>query len=315
MTDLERYRHPEIMQEQWREAQAMAKDRTGLLPPAFRDNPGSILLAGAYGRALGIDPVTVLTNVYIVKGRPSMSAVLMHALIRQAGHKVRVWGDNKTGHCRITRNDDPEPFEETFTIQEAAVAGLLQIQPDGSVRARSDKGEVKPWEAYTKTMLRNRALSIAARAHCPEVILGLRYVPEDFDTTEVNGMVVDADPEPAAPAAEPVTDQAAAEQPAAFAAPKEPTEGEWRTAWFDQLADAVNRRNLADITRLGQDAATAGHSDLITAARAAWSRVQQAPIPDQSADEADQGDDDTGGADMDDPIVDAELVQDGDDPS
>jgi RecT family len=306
------------MRERFKYAQELAKARSPLLPTAFRGSPADLLLVIEYGKSLNLPIAQVFTDVHLVNGKPGMSAKLMQALILRAGHRIRAWNPDPTsGMCRIIRSDDPEPYEVTWTIGDAVQAGLVEIK-NGKVWARDSKGQPTPWERYTRTMLRNRAISEAARAHCPDVLAGVAYTPEELQ----EGMVIDATVVDATPA-DPVPDQATEQQPAAaaaaaattaapdFAAPKEPTEGEWRTTWFDQLADAVRRRNLADITKLGQDAAAAGHSDLIDAARAAWTRVQQAPIPDPTADVGDQ-DDDTGGADMDDPVVDAELVEDSD---
>lgn len=304
---------------QWQEAEAMARDKTGLLPPAFRDSPGSIILARAYGDALNVPMVTVFAEVYIVKGRPSMSAKMMMALVRRAGHRIRseINPEGTAARCTIIRTDDPDPFVETFTLGDAVKAGLCQIDRDGNVRSRDKNGEPQPWERYTRTMLRNRAVSAACRAHVPDVILGFGYTPDELDEIDVPdarpiGEWVDADDAPPAPrhaAAAAAGKKPAAPEPATGDPAQ--AEGQWRTEWFDRLADAVNRRDLTRITDLGKDAASHGHSDLIDAAKGAWRRVQGGGQPAAAA-AADDGDqDDTGGASMDDDIVDADIVEDG----
>jgi hypothetical protein len=167
------------LDEAFRLSQALAM--AAVLPSDLRGKPSDVLAVILYGQELGLAPMQSLQGIYVVKGKPQMSASLWVALIRRAGHKVH-WGhcDEKSASVTVTRSDDPEhPHTETFTIQDAANAGLCQVK-DGKVHARSSRGDVLPWEAYTKTMLRNRAVSIAGRLQCPEVALGFT-VEGDYD--------------------------------------------------------------------------------------------------------------------------------------
>lgn len=176
-----------------------------LLPKALRGKPSDVLAITLYGQDLGLSPMQAIQGIYVVKGKPQLSATTWTALARRAGHKVR-WGDcnDKSATVTIVRADDPDyPHTETFTIEDAAAAGLCKIV-DGQVRARSSSGEVLPWESYTRTMLRNRAISNAGKAACPEVALGFAiegdydYVPDgpvDVTPPEHHGEldVVDAE--------------------------------------------------------------------------------------------------------------------------
>lgn len=289
----------------------LAKAKSPMLPSAFRGSPGDLLLVMEYGKSLNLPIAQIFTDVHLVNGKPGMSAKLMHALMLRAGHKVRVTTapDGRSATCRIIRTDDPEPFLETFTLQDAVAAGLCEIK-QGKVWARDSKGSPTPWERYTRVMLRNRAISAAARAHCPDVLAGVSYTPDELDGADggpsvmdgYTGAVVDADEDPVD----------AADDGKTIA---EENEARWRTEWLDNLAAAARRGDLPGLAELGKEAAAHGHSDLIETARAAWNRVRDgerlagAAAP---ADE-DQGDDDTGGADLDgDEVIDAEVVEDGD---
>ncbi len=296
-------------------ARLLASARSELVPPAFRGSPGDVLMAIEYGRSLNLPVAQIFTELYIVKGRPSMSAKLMMALVLRAGHRIRadVAGDGRSATCKITRTDDPDPYFEKFTLDDAVAAGLCEIK-NGKVWARDQKGNPTPWERYTRTMLRNRAISTAVRAFCPDVLTSVQYTPDELQDDV--GIVVDgtvSDPtDPGGkpePAEEPV--QASDEQIRKVA---EENEAAWRTGWLDNLAAAARAGDLPRLAELGREAAAHGHSDLIDTARAAWNRVQKG---EQLAGAVvdDQGDDDTGGASMDDDIVDAEVVEDGGDPS
>lgn len=152
-------------QEAWRFAQALSS--AGLLPKAYRDQPGNVLLAMEYGRALGLPVATVLTSVHVIEGRPSMSAELMQALIRRAGHRIRVTGDRQQATCAITRKDDPEfTYTATFTLDDARAAKL--VKPESN------------WVKYPAAMLLARATSACARQACADVLAGVSYVPEEL---------------------------------------------------------------------------------------------------------------------------------------
>lgn len=185
-----------------------------VLPASLRGKPSDVLAIVLYGQELRLAPMQSLQAIYVVRGKPQLSADLWTALARREGHKVR-WGqcDDKSATVTIVRADDPDyPHTETFTIEDAARAGLCQIK-DGKVTARSSDNKPTPWETYTKRMLKNRAISFAGKAQCPEVALGFGiegdydYVPDEEpitvtppehhgDTAPLDAEVVDVSPSP-----------------------------------------------------------------------------------------------------------------------
>ena len=173
----------------------------GMLPKQYRDRPGDILLAMAYAESLNLPVAQVFSGIHVIEGRPSMSAELMNALIRRAGHRTRIeqsppgpWVDAWASFT-ITRTDDPEPYTETFTMRDALQAKLLTITPEGGLRSRTQRGEPTPWENYPKAMLKARAISAAARAHCADVLAGVSYTPEEVAPLAEQPWI-EPDPEP-----------------------------------------------------------------------------------------------------------------------
>lgn len=143
--------------ERMRYAQALAA--ADLLPSQYRSKPANVLLAMEYGLALGLDTVTAIQQVHIIDGRPSASAQLLAALVRRAGHRLRVSGDDRHAVAEIIRCDDPEfTFRAEWTIERAAAANL----------AGRDQ-----WKKYPAAMLKARAITEVARDACPEVLSGV----------------------------------------------------------------------------------------------------------------------------------------------
>src|SRR5690606_24504249 len=107
---------------------AKALATADLLPPAYRNKPGNVLLAVEHGQALGIPPMTAIQGVHIIQGKPTLSADLMAALVRRAGHKLRITTGTEPPRATATlvRSDDPEfTYESTWDMDRARTASLL----------------------------------------------------------------------------------------------------------------------------------------------------------------------------------------------
>jgi hypothetical protein len=155
---------------------------SGLLPQAYRRNPGNVLYAIEYAEMLGLAPMAALTGVHVIEGKPTASAGLISALVRRAGHKLRIRGDADSATCQIVRSDDPGyTFEVTFTAKDAQAAGLLNKDV---------------WKKYRPSMLKARAITQCARDACEEALFGLHYTPEEMGANvDEDGVVVDDAPQ------------------------------------------------------------------------------------------------------------------------
>ena len=99
---------------------------SSMLPQAFRKQPANLLWAMEYARSIGVDMMTAVTSIHVIEGKPTASADLIAALVRRAGHKLRVWGDDREAHAQVIRSDDPhfDGFHCVWTMERAKSAGL-----------------------------------------------------------------------------------------------------------------------------------------------------------------------------------------------
>lgn len=132
---------------------------SSLLPADLRGKPADVLVAILYGQELGLAPMQALQSVYVVKGRPTISAQLWVALARRAGHKVHVLEETaETCTVEVVRGDDlSHPTKVTYTLEQAKTAGLMSNAN---------------WKNHPHAMLYARAVSTACRRACPEIALG-----------------------------------------------------------------------------------------------------------------------------------------------
>lgn len=176
---------------------ARALAASGLLPESFRKQPENVLYAVEYGAMIGLPPMAAITGVNVIKGKPTASAGLIGALVRRAGHTLRVGFDaaTMTGWARIIRSDDPEfTFESDWNLDRAVEAELC-IKREGRPYAVDSKGQSLPWKKFYPSMVKARAITEVARDACEEVLFGLHYTPEEL------GAVVDEDGTPVAESA------------------------------------------------------------------------------------------------------------------
>lgn len=162
-----------------------------LLPRQFVGKPANVLYAVEYGRTLGITPVAAITGIHVIEGKPSASSGLIGALVRKAGHKLRVKSDGMSwATAQIVRADDPDfTYECTWNLERAAQAGLCKVE-GGKPVARDRNDKPTSWEKYPAAMLKARAITEVARDACEDVLFGLHYTPEEL------GAVVNQDGEP-----------------------------------------------------------------------------------------------------------------------
>jgi hypothetical protein len=226
---------------------------SGLLPGNYRKQPANVLFALEMGRTLGITTMAAITGINVIEGKPAPSPALMTALIRKAGHKVRVKFDAETSSATATiiRHDDPEfVFESVWTLDRAVQAGLCAIK-DGKPFARDSKGRALPWEKYWQAMLKWRSLSEVSRDAAEDCLFGMHYTPEELGV-EVNedGTIVDGElvgepvSAPPAPTADPAAQKFA--DAAMFAETKGDIVTLWREAGKDVLGRHVANTAIAD---------------------------------------------------------------------
>ncbi|MFE1070965.1 hypothetical protein ACFW5W_07015 [Streptomyces sp. NPDC058783] len=232
--------------EAWQFCESLAN--TPLLPDAYRKQPASVLWAMEYGRALGLDVVTTITTIHVIKGKPTQSADLMLGRARSAGHRVRIKSDRERCIVRIQRADDPDDESEVeWTLDDAVTAGLCTLRNDRPY-SRDDKDRPQAWEKYPRAMLRARAIAEAVRIACPEVLHGAIYTPEEL------GAVVDQE-------GQPVTVERAdapqmTEATVVQSTPNTPPQPKPR----DWVAEAHAAEDAAAVRRLYEEAGQAGAS-------------------------------------------------------
>jgi len=118
------------------------------------------------GIELGFGPVYSMTKIYIVKGKVTVSAEALGAMVKRSGrydYQVKTLTNTE---CTLEFTDrDKVVYVSKFNMDDAERADLV----------KQDSG----WVKWPRAMLMSKALSQGARIVCPHVIAGV-YTPADF---------------------------------------------------------------------------------------------------------------------------------------
>ena len=142
--------------------------KSSLLSDAFRGKEADILMAVLTGAELGLAPMQSLRAIEVIKGKPTIKAEAMVALVR-ARKDVCVYltldhSDATRATWSTQRVGDPKPTVLSWTMEQSKVAGLTS----------SDM-----YRKYPDIMLRWRAASMLVKLVYSDVLLGL-YDPEEL---------------------------------------------------------------------------------------------------------------------------------------
>lgn len=277
-----------------------------ILPTAYRGNAANAFVAAETGAALGLEPLQALASIAVINGRATLSSDLMAAVIRRAGHTLRIVENSPESVTATLIRADDKKFEFTVTWdkEKAVKAGLW--------------GQRGPWSQYPTQMLRARAITEVARQGASEALMGMIYSPEDFgatitDTGEVlEAEVIDDAPAKPAPATANTSKPAAApSQPAPLDKPLTPAQASvakgLETLNFTQAAytDLCKRclGQIVAVPALNDEQASTLHTELLAIYNSNHAQPEPEPEPvaeveivDEQAPIFDYGDDPNGGA-------------------
>lgn len=150
------------------------------LAPKHISTPEAALVTIRQAHQLGVDEFTGLQNSFVIDGKVTISASLMHSLIlRDHGPDSIHVIESTATRCELRCTRRGARFSTTveYAIEEAKAAGLA----------------TKPvWQKYPKDLLFARAISRAGRQVFRDSTMGL-YTPEELDGSviDVEGEVID----------------------------------------------------------------------------------------------------------------------------
>ena len=150
-----------------------------IVPKQFQGNVPNCFVACEMANRMGISPMIVMQNLYVVQGKPAWSGQACIALIN--GTRlfsplkfvfVGTPGEPNYGcYVTCTRLSDGETLTGTLIDMRMA-------QAEGWLSKEGSK-----WLTMPEQMLQYRAAAFFARVHCPHALMGLQTVEEVKDAS------------------------------------------------------------------------------------------------------------------------------------
>jgi hypothetical protein len=172
----------DMLAQAWKAAGFLSQ--TALVPETYRQsqaNPSgaaNCLIAIDLANRSNMSPLTVMQNLYIVKGKPAWAGQFAIGLVnasRRFSKPLRpvFFGEEGTPTWGC--------YMETYDLDGNKVVGAKITMQMAKDEGWIDKSGSK-WKTMPEQMLQYRAGAFFARVHCPDVLYGVQMVDEVKDT-------------------------------------------------------------------------------------------------------------------------------------
>ena len=147
-----------------------------LVPTSYKGNVANCLIAMNMAKRMNCDPLMAMQSIFIIQGRPAMSAQFLIAAFNKTGRFSTIryeftgveltdsWG------CRCSAIE-----RETGDRHSGTLVTIAMAKADGWF------GKNKKWQSMTEHMIRFRAATFFIRQIAPEISLGFQTDDEVRD--------------------------------------------------------------------------------------------------------------------------------------
>jgi len=158
-----------------------------MVPDRYRGKVGDCVIALSMSERMGLDPLLVMSKVYVLKGTPGMEGQLVIALVNKSGlftpleFELSGKDDALKCVCFAIRKFDKKRIEANCTMAMANAEGWTRDK-----KSRDGKYTIpSKWKTMPEVMIRYRAASFFGRFNCPEALFGMQTVEEIEDIENV----------------------------------------------------------------------------------------------------------------------------------
>ncbi len=156
---------------------AQMVSQTSIIPQTYQGKPQDCFVAIEMANRMGVSPMVVMQNMYVVKGKPSWSGQACTTLINACGKFKEVkhiytgekGTDTRGCYVKAIRIEDGE--------EVCGVEVTMQMAKSEGWTSNSK------WKNMPELMLAYRASAFFARVYCPEALMGAQTTEEIIDVS------------------------------------------------------------------------------------------------------------------------------------
>ena len=161
---------------------AQMLSQTSIIPQSYQNKPQDCFVAIEMANRMGVSPMVVMQNMYVVKGKPSWAGQACTMLINSCGK----FKDVK----HIYTGEKGKPNRGCYVTATRISDGSRVDGVEVTMQMAQSEGWTSnsKWRNMPELMLAYRASAFFARVYCPEAMMGVQTAEEvyDADSTPIN---------------------------------------------------------------------------------------------------------------------------------
>lgn len=149
--------------------------QTSIIPATYQGKPQDCFVALEMATRMGVSPLVVMQNMYVVKGKPAWAGQACTMFINSCG---------KFTHVKHVYTGEKGTDSRGCYVTATRISDGIQVN---GVEVTLAMAKAEGWTANTKwrtmpeLMLAYRASAFFARVHCPEALMGVQLADEIYD--------------------------------------------------------------------------------------------------------------------------------------
>ena len=150
--------------------------QTSIIPATYQGKPYDCFVALEMATRMGVSPLVVMQNMYVVKGKPAWAGQACTMFINSCGKFTQV----KHVYTGEKGTDSRGCYVTAIRISDGVQVNGVEVTI-AMAKAEGWTANTK-WRNMPELMLAYRASAFFARVHCPEALMGVQLVDEIYDT-------------------------------------------------------------------------------------------------------------------------------------
>lgn len=149
--------------------------QTSIIPATYQGKPQDCFVALEMATRMGVSPLVVMQNMYVVKGKPAWAGQACTMFINSCGKFAGV----KHVYTGEKGTDSRGCYVTATRISDGVQVNGVEVTI-AMAKAEGWTSNTK-WRNMPELMLAYRASAFFARVHCPEALMGVQLVDEIYD--------------------------------------------------------------------------------------------------------------------------------------
>ena len=149
--------------------------QTSIIPATYQGKPQDCFVALEMATRMGVSPLVVMQNMYVVKGKPAWAGQACTMFINSCGKFAQV----KHVYTGEKGTDSRGCYVTATRISDGVQVNGVEVTI-AMAKAEGWTSNTK-WRTMPELMLAYRASAFFARVHCPEALMGVQLADEIYD--------------------------------------------------------------------------------------------------------------------------------------